>query len=146
MKLVPLYRVRFTYPKAWEVALGKLDGAESQHFLLAEGACEGRIQGTFQGANHPRRRGDGTFEPNFQGVIQTRDGVPIFFDYRGYGRAYPVGRRQIVAVAYHLSDSEKYKWLNDTLAVGTGEVRAAGKERSELVVDWSELVWEPLDE
>ena len=54
--------------------------------------------------------------------------------------------RQIVAVAYHLSDSEKYKWLNDTLAVGTGEVRAAGKDRSELVVDWSELVWEPLDE
>jgi len=43
-----------------------------------------------------------------------------------------------------LSDSEKYKWLNDSLPVGTGEIRAAGKDRAELVVDWSELVWEPI--
>jgi hypothetical protein len=124
MKLRPLYRVRFRYPQAWEVALAR-ESAESQHFYLAEGSCEGRVQGAFRGANHPRRRGDRTFEPNFQGVIETSDGATIFFDYRGYGRAYPAGRRQIVASATHLSDDERYRWLNDNLAVGGRVGRSA---------------------
>jgi len=144
MKLRPLYRVRFRYPQAWEVALGASDNTESQHFYVAEGSCEGRLQGTFRGANHPRRRGDRTFEPNFQGVIETTDGATIFFDYRGYGRAYPAGRRQIVASATHLSDHESYRWLNDSLAVGEGEVRTISEGNVELVIDWSEIVWEPV--
>jgi hypothetical protein len=53
----------------------------------------GRISGRFRGANHPYRRGDGTFQPDFQGVIETDDGAEVLFDYRGYGRAYPVGGR-----------------------------------------------------
>jgi hypothetical protein len=144
MKLVPLYRVRFTYPEGWEVRLASPESTESQHFYFAEGVCEGRIQGTFRGANHPRRRGDRTFEPDFQGVIQTEDGATIFFEYSGYGRAYPAGRRQIVVSAFHLSDHEKYKWLNDTLAVGVGEVRSISEDQVQLVIDWSELVWEPI--
>ena len=144
MKLRPLYRVRFRYLQAWEVALGASDSTESQHFYVAEGSCEGRVQGTFRGANHPRRRGDRTFEPNFQGVIETTDGATIFFDYRGYGRAYPAGRRQIVASATHLSDHESYRWLNDSLAVGEGEVRTISEGNVELVIDWSEIVWEPV--
>jgi hypothetical protein len=120
MKLEPLYRVRFNYPQSWEVAMLSPDSTESQHFLLAEGACEGRIQGSFRGANHPRRRGDRTFEPDFQGIIETKDGATIYFDYRGYGRAYPPGRRQIVISATHYSDHPNYKWLNDSLAVGAG--------------------------
>ncbi len=144
MKLIPLYRVRFSYPSGWEVALASPDSTESQHFMLAEGTCEGRIQGAFRGANHPRRRGDRTFEPNFQGVIETTDGATIFFDYRGYGRAYPVGRRQIVVSASHLSDHDNYRWLNDSLAVGVGEVRTVSEGQVELVIDWSELVWEPI--
>lgn len=99
MKLLPLYPVRFTYLHGWELALSSPASTEGQHFYLAEGTCEGRIQGKFRGANHPRRRGDGTYEPNFQGVIETGDGAVIFFNYSGYGRAYPVGRRQIVAAA-----------------------------------------------
>jgi hypothetical protein len=146
MKLVPLYRVRFDYPEGWEVALASAESTEGQHFYLAQGVCEGRIQGTFRGVNHPRRRGDGTFEPNFQGVIQTIDGATVFFDYSGYGRAYPAGRRQIVASAFHLSDHENYKWLNDSLAVGTGEVRSMAGGQVQLVIDWSELVWEPIPE
>jgi hypothetical protein len=47
------------------------------------------VTGRFRGANHPRRRGDGTFLPDFQGVITTDDGATIFFDYRGYGRSLP---------------------------------------------------------
>jgi Protein of unknown function (DUF3237) len=146
MQLKPLYRVRFTYPAGWEVALGSAGSTEGQHFYLAEGRCEGRIQGTFRGANHPRRRGDGTFEPNFQGIIETADGATIFHDCRGYGRAFPVGRRQIVVSSFHLSDHPDYKWLNTTLAVGAGEVRTLDPGRVELVIDWSELVWEPIPE
>lgn len=146
MKLSPLYRVRFRYPRGWKVALGAPDSAESQHFYLAEGTCEGRIEGKFQGANHPRRRSDRTFEPNFQGVIETTDGATIFFEYQGYGRAYPVGRRQIVIAGFHLSDNAGYQWLNDSLAVGAGEVRTVSEDEVELVIDWSELIWEPIPE
>jgi hypothetical protein len=146
MKLLPFYRVRFTYPQGWELALSSPSSTEGQHFYLAEGACEGRTQGKFRGANHPRRRGDGTFEPDFQGVIETTDGAIIFFDYSGYGRAYPAGRRQIVISAVHLSDHEKYRWLNDSLAVGEGEVRSLSEDQVELVIDWSEIIWEPIPE
>jgi hypothetical protein len=67
------------------------------------------------GANHPRRRGDATFLPDFQGVITTDD-------------------RQIVAATTHVSADQRYRWLNDSLSVGTGEVRA--------MPDGS-TVWEP---
>ena len=146
MKLIALYRVRFTYPEVWEFALSSPSSTEGQHFYLAEGTCEGRIQGKFRGANHPRRRGDGTYEPNFQGVIETTDRAVIFFDYSGYGRAYPVGRRQIVASATHLSDHVNYRWLNDSLAIGAGEVRTLSEGHVELVIDWSEIIWEPIPE
>jgi uncharacterized protein DUF3237 len=144
VKLVRLYRVRFEYPRGWEIALAGPGSPESQHFYLAEGSCEGRIRGALVGANHPRRRGDRTFEPDFQGIIETEDGAKIFFEYRGYGRAYPEGRRQIVASATHLSDDPRYAWLNDGLAVGTGEVRSREGAGVELVIDWSEIVWEPI--
>lgn len=144
MNLNALYRVRFSYPEAWAVSLASPDSTEAQHFYIAEGTCEGRIAGRLRASNHPRRRGDGTFEVNFQGVIETTDGAVIFHDCRGYGRAYPPGRRQIVVSAFHLSDHEKYKWLNDTLVVGVGEVRASGSGRSELIIDWYDLAWEPV--
>ena len=122
------------------------DSNEAKVFFLAEGRCEGRISGRFRGANHPYRRGDGTFLPNFQGVIETDDGAEVLFDYRGYGRAYPIGRRQIVASATHLSEDERYRWLNDSLSVGVGEVRSQEEGPTELIMVWSELVWEPLEE
>jgi Protein of unknown function (DUF3237) len=146
MRLEPLNRVRFTYSGGWTVDLAESESAESQHFFHAKGRCEGRINGRFQGANHPHRRSDGTFLPDFQGVIETDDGASILFDYRGYGRAYPVGRRQIVASATHLSEVERYRWLNDSLSVGVGEVRSQEDEPTELVIGWAELLWEPIGE
>jgi hypothetical protein len=143
MRLEPLYRVRFRYPEGWSVGLaapGQSEG-ERAFFFLAEGRCEGRVSGRFRGANHPVRRSDGTFMPNFQGVIETDDGATVLFDMRGYGRAYPAGRRQIVAFATHVSEHERYRWLNDVVCASVGEVREA---EDELVVDVAELVWEPL--
>lgn len=147
MRLEPLYRIRFTYPDGWSVALTGELGTEGQDFYFAEGRCEGRITGRFRGANAPRRRTDKTYVPNFHGVIETDDGATIFVEHHGYGRAYPVGRRQIVVTGTHLSDAEGYAWLNDTVCVGTGEVRTQPDGApTQLVVDVAEVIWEPIAE
>jgi hypothetical protein len=141
MKLERLYRIRFTYPEGWEVSLG---GDSEQHFYIAEGRCEGVITGRFRGANYPRRRSDGTFRPDFRAVIETDDGANVMFEWHGYGRAYPIGRRQIVGAVFHLSDDERYQRLNDVVCVCTGEVRASERGPAQLVVDVAELVWEEV--
>ena len=91
-----------------------------------------------------------SFTPDFQGVIETSDGAVVMFDYQGYGRAYPPGKRQIVCAAWHTTDYEKYKWLNDAICIGSGEVRVPdmppGQLKQidvELVIDFSEVIWEP---
>ena len=122
------------------------DNAEGRFFFLAEGRCEGRISGRLVGANHPPRPSDGTFLPDFQGVIETDDEAEVLFDWPGYGRAYPVGKRQIVLSGTHLSEDERYRWLNDVVSVGVGEVRSRPEGPTELVVEWAELVWEPIAE
>jgi hypothetical protein len=142
VRLEPLYRVVFHYPESWFVELEGEQGLESAHFFIAEGRCEGRVTGRFRGANHPRRRTDLTYVPDFQGVIETDDGARIVFDLRGYGRSYPEARRQVIGFATHLSGDERYRWLNDVVCALAGEVRP-GDERTEIVLDVAELVWEP---
>jgi hypothetical protein len=137
MRLEPLYRMVFEYPQGWGIAF-EADGLEGQHLFLAEGRCTGRLNGALRGANHPRRRGDGTFCPDFQGAIVTDDDATVLFDCGGYGRAYPAGARQIVCWLTHVSDDPRYRWLNDVVCVGTGEVRP-----EHLLIDVAELVWEP---
>jgi hypothetical protein len=144
-----LYSVRFRYPEAWGVEIKGPGGVDEENFLFAEGVCTGAISGRFRGANHPRRRTDRTFEMDLQGVIETDDGATILLDYKGYGRAYPEGRRQVVGAAKHVSDHENYTWLNDSICVISGEVRSPNRPPSgikqgdrELVFDVCELVWE----
>ncbi len=107
-------------------------------------AASGRIEGRFRAANHPLRRTDGTFVPDLQGVIETDDGATIVLDMRGYGRAYPVGARQVLVSLTHVSDDPRYSDLNDALSVGCGEVRRLADDETELVIDVHEVVWEPL--
>jgi hypothetical protein len=143
VRLEQLYRIRFTYPEGWKIDLG---GDWEQHFYIAEGRCEGAIRGRFRGANYPRRRSDGTFQPDFRAVIETDDGAAIMFEWHGYGRAYPAGRRQIVGAVFHSSDDVRYQRLNDVICVSAGEVRASAEGSSELVVEIAELVWEAVAE
>ena len=155
MQLKPVYTVRFFYPDGWAIRLKDLADpkntvTEEEHFYFAEGKCEGRLSGEYHGANHPHRRVDRAFAMNLQGFIKTDDGALIMTDYRGYGRAYPVGRRQVVGAAWHVTDSEKYRWLNDTVCAIAGEVRAPTGVPPEqikqadvkLVFDVAEIVWE----
>jgi hypothetical protein len=144
MRLEPLYRVRFAYPEGWSV---ELEGGWEQHLYLAEGRCEGGISGRFRGANFPQRRtADGPFCPDIRAVIETDDGATVMVESQGYGRAYPAGRRQIVATVLHLSDDDRYRRLNDVVCVCTGEVRAPVDPDGEvsLVMDVAELVREPI--
>jgi len=144
MRLEPLYRVRFTYPESWGI---DLEGGWQQFFFIAEGRCEGGVSGRFRGANYPRRRTpEGPFCPDIRGVIETDDGGTIMMECRGYGRAYPAGRRQVVGSVVHLSDSDRYSRLNDVVAMCVGEVRAPalGGGEADLVMDVAELVWEPI--
>jgi hypothetical protein len=143
VRLEPLYRVTFRYPEAWYVELDGDRGTESEHFFIAEGRCEGSISGRFRGANHPRRRTDLTYLPDFQGVIETDDGARLVFDLRGYGRAYPEASRQVVGFVTHVSGDERYRRLNDVVCAVAGEVRA-GEDETHIVLDVAELVWEPL--
>jgi hypothetical protein len=147
LRLEQLYRIRFTYPESWTVVL---EGGWEQHLFLADGRCEGQISGRFRGVNFPlRRTTTGPFRPDFHAVIETDDGATIMFELQGYGRAYPAGRRQIVASAFHLSDDDRYRRLNDVVCVCVGEVRAPddpSRSSSDLVIDVAELIWEPIAE
>ena len=142
--------MRFFYPDGWAVELNGPGGVEEQHYYFAEGRCEGKVSGKFRAGNHPRRRTDHTFLMNMQGFIETDDGALITIDYQGYGRAYPPGRRQVVGAAWHLSNHESYRNLNDAICVIVGEVRAPvpppvplEQKDVQLVFDVAELVWEP---
>lgn len=145
MRLEPLYRVRFTYPEDWMISL---EGDWQLHLFMAEGHCEGSINGRFRGANFPHRRGaSGPFMPDFRAAIETDDGATIMWESHGYGRRYPPGRRQIVGSVMHLSDSEPYSRLNDVVCVCVGEVRAPADPTTpspDLVLDVAELIWEPI--
>ena len=173
MRPKPLYAVRFNYPDAWEVLLRALDEpkssvTEEEHFAFANGRCEGGITGEFHAANHPHRRIDKSFAMNMQGFIKTDDGGTIMTNYRGYGRSYERSqllygtssnertkfRRQVVGAAWHVTDSEKYRWLNDAVCAIAGEVRYPPDVPSDkrkqadvgLVFSVGEIVWEPPPE
>lgn len=123
MRLEPLYRATFTTPEHWSVELAGEHGAEAQSFLIAEGRLEGRLSARLRGANFPRRRTDGTLTPDFRGVLQTDDGATILFAWHGYGRAGAGEARELVGAITHVTDDERYSWLNDRLCALAGEVR-----------------------
>lgn len=167
MRLEPLYTVRFLYPDGWGIALSGAKGMEEHDFYFAEGRCEGRVTGTFRGANHPRKRPDETYEMNLQGFIETTDGATLMLDYLGYGRSrrrsdelYAAAhlasedsrfRRQVVGFARHVTANPGYAWLNDTVCAIAGEVRVPPEIPPErlkqadvqLVLSVDELEWEP---
>jgi hypothetical protein len=69
----------------------------------------------------------------------------LCWTWRGYGRAYPIGARQVVVAVTHVSDHPRYTRLNDGLSVGCGEVRRLTEDETEIVIDVRELIWEPIE-
>jgi Protein of unknown function (DUF3237) len=123
MRLDPFYRVTFTTPESWSVTREGTDGKEGQSFLIAEGRAEGGLSARYRAANFPRRRVDGALEPAFRGVLEADDGASILFRWDGLARLTPPGMRQLLGTMYHVSDDERYRWLNDRVCAVEGEVR-----------------------
>ena len=142
MRVERLYRLTFSYPESWFVELEGERGIESEHFLIAEGRAEGRIAGRMRGANHPRRRTDLTYLPDFNGVIETDDGATILFHLQGRGRP---DEGQIVGFATHVAGDERFRWLNDSVCALVGAIKPEDG-RTDIVLDVAQLVWEPLPE
>ena len=96
---------------------------------------------------------------NMQGFIKTEDGALIMTDYKGYGRSASLTSakyrfRQVVGAAWHVTDNEKYRWLNDSVCAISGEVRRpidlppeqVKQGDVELVFSVAEIIWEPPPE
>ena len=55
------------------------------------------------------------------------------------------GMRQLLGTIQHISDDERYRWLNDRVCAVEGEVRPrADGAGFDVVLDVSEMVWEPV--
>jgi len=145
MQLEHLYRVTFTTPESWTVTRPGGDGAEGQSFLIAEGRADGRLSARYRAANYPRRRADGALEPSFRGVLATDDGATILFHWEGLASMTPSGMRRLLGMIQHVTDDDRYAWLNDQACAIEGEVRprAAG-DGFDVVLDVSLMVWEPI--
>jgi hypothetical protein len=143
MRLEPFYRVAFTTPESWNVELEGDTGTEGQSFLIAEGRTEGRLSARYRAANFPRRRTDGALVPQFRGVLETDDGATILFEWHGLARLGAGGMRELLGTITHLSDDERYRWLNDRVCGLAGEVRPR-HGGFEVVLDIAEMIWEPV--
>lgn len=144
MRLSPLYRCTFAPTERWSVKLDGAGGTERQGFLLVEGRAEGRLSGRLRGANSPRQRTDSVQTPDFHGVIETDDGATVYLAWHGYGLAPAGGPSRLLGSITHLSADPGYTWLNQAVCVLTGEVRPQDAGQFDVVLEVSELIWEPM--
>jgi hypothetical protein len=143
MQLESLYRVTFTTPESWSVTRTGRSGAEGQSFLIAEGRADGRLSARYRAANYPRRRVDEALEPSFRGVLETDDGASILFHWEGLAAMTPSGMRALLGTVQHVTDDDRYTWLNDLVCAVEGEVRPRA-DGFDVVLDVSLMVWEPV--
>lgn len=144
MRLEPLYRATWTTSESWRVELSGSAGTEGRSFFIAEGRTKGRLSGRLRAANYPRRRVDGTLTPDFRGVLETDDGASILFSWQGFVRPGSSGAAELLGSIIHVTNDERYRWLNDRIGVVVGEIQSRDGGDSEIVVDVAELVWDPL--
>ena len=144
MRLEPLYRVTFTTPEAWSVELEGDAGTEGRSFLIAEGRSSGRLSARYRAANFPRRRVDGALTPDFRGAFETDDGATILFAWQGLARTGEGGMRELVGSMTHVTDDERYLWLNDRVCAVAGEVRPREGGGFDVVLEVSDMIWEPV--
>lgn len=121
MRLAPLLEIQFRYSEfTW---VGPIEGSLGKEHIawgLADGSVSGeRVRGTHKACNHPRRRGDNVNLPDVHGLISTEDGSTIYYEIRGFGLPH-AGTRLFFGTLAFRTASERYAWLNTTVAVGRG--------------------------
>jgi Protein of unknown function (DUF3237) len=147
MRVEPLYRVTFTTPESWSVTREGMSGTEGRSFLIAEGRAEGRLSARYRAANFPRRRVDGALEPEFRGVLETDDGATILFHWEGLATLTDAGMRRLLGMAQHVTDDERYRWLNDRVCGVEGEVRPRPDGSGfDVMLEVHEMVWEAVSQ
>src|SRR4029450_4425809 len=140
MRTEPLYRATWTTPESWSVELEGEAGTEGRSFFIAEGRADGRLSGRLRAANYPRRRVDGTLTPDFRGVLETDDGAAVLFAWQGYARSGSNDVRELVGSITHVSDDDRYRWLNDRIGTVGGGVRPCGGGGSTVAIEVGEIV------
>lgn len=136
--LEPVYRVSFSYGRDnYRFRIEGSSGTEWQYFSLFEGTAEGLITGRTVGANHPRRRADGLFLPNLQGVVVAESGGTLYFDHQGIAGPHPSGAWSVVTSVSHVTEAEELDILNRSVCVGIGDAST-----DDILIDVQRVVWE----
>ena len=78
-------------------------------------------------------------------MVETDDGATILFHWEGLARLTDSGMRQLLGMAQHTSDDERYRWLNYRVFAVEGEVRPRSSDSGfDVVLEVSEMAWEPV--
>lgn len=124
MKLEPLLEIELGYEGGFFV-MAPYGEQEGVGYGDGRGRVSGdRLNGSVRWSNHPHRREDGVLVPDAHGVIETDDGARVLFRLGGYSHPVPGSPklRSIVSPATFATDDDRYRWLNDVLAVGEGTI------------------------
>lgn len=139
-RLTPLYRLHFSYARAWSVHLGGVHGGAGASYAVAYGSCSGHIEGEFAGENRPEHGEAGSTIPDFTGIISTTDGATIAFETEAFRHTFLVDRRRLLVSVTHLTDDPRYSRLNGAPCVGVGEVSVRAGGRVEVTLDVAEAI------
>lgn len=129
MRLVPLFEGELRFDETTEVGFASHgEDGDWSGYVRGDGRVGGdRVSGELRWTNHPRRRADGTWLPDVQGVITTDDGAAILFSFVGYNRGvtdpFEYEHRAGLAALTLLSDDERYRWVNDVFAILEADIR-----------------------
>jgi hypothetical protein len=137
--LHPLYRLQFSYARAWSVHLGGVHGGAGASYAVAYGSCQGHLEGEFAGENRPEHGEDGSTIPDFTGIISTTDGAAIAFETEAFRHTYLVDRRRMLVSVMHITEDPRYERLNGLPCVGVGEVTVRPGGRIEVTLDVAEM-------
>jgi hypothetical protein len=124
MRLEFLFEIELDYDGGF-VVIAPYGGHEGSGYGDGKGHVSGdRVTGSVRWSNHPHRREDGVLVPNAHGLIETGDGARILFHLGGYSHVIEGSPklRGIVSPATFETDDDRYRWLNDVIAVGEGTI------------------------
>jgi len=129
MQTVALFEGELRFDETTEVGF-RTYGADGDwvSYVTGDGHVTGeRLSGSVRWTNHPRRRADGTWLPDFHGVISTNDGAQILFSFSGYNWGvndpFEYDRRAAMAALTLAASEERYMWVNRVFAVLEADVR-----------------------
>jgi hypothetical protein len=126
MRLDPVCDLELRYDERGFELVQPFGGEEGAAYGTGEGrVTSGAFQGRLRWSNHPRRRSDGTMQPDVHGVIYPEAGGKIMFDWTGrtpfIERAGTSVGVQVLSALFE-TDIAEHAWLNDAVCVIEGAI------------------------